>query len=199
MKNHVTLILVALLAIVFAVPAGMLILTYNGLVKAEKYVEEERAQIGTVCQRRLDLLPNLIESVRGYARHEHETLTAVTAARSKALEALQSAYTPGGPPAMGALAATQAEVSRAMRGVFALVESYPDLRASSNFMALQDQFEGTENRIAVARQRFNSAVRDYNSRTQTFPGVFVAPLFGFGEKEYYEARPEAYEPVKAKL
>jgi LemA protein len=199
MKNQTFVFLALFLVIALVVPALGFILTYNGLVNAEKIAEEEQAQIATACQRRLDLLPNLIETVKGYARHEHETLVAITAARSKALAALQPAKETGAIASMSAVAATQADISRAMRGIFALVENYPDLKASSNFMALQDQFEGTENRIAVARQRFNTAVRSYNSRIQTFPGVLVAPLFGFGAKEYYEARPEAYEPIKAQL
>jgi LemA protein len=199
MKNRTTVFLVSFLVIVLAVPAGLLILTYNGLVTAEKITEEEQAQIATVCQRRLDLLPNLIESVKGYARHEHDTLAAITAARNKAQAALQPAQATGEIASMGEVAATQAEVSRAMRGFVALVENYPNLRASSNFMTLMDQFEGTENRIAVARQRFNTAVRSYNTKVQTFPGVMVASLFGFGEREFFEARPEAHEPVKAKF
>jgi len=199
MKNQITLFLAFFLIIIMAVPAGILILSYNGLVKAEKTVEQEQAQIATVCQRRLDLLPNLIETVKGYAQHEQETLVAVTAARTKAESALHLAKESGGFAAMAEVAATQTDLSRAVRGVFALVENYPNLRASSNFMALQDQFEGTENRIAVARQRFNTAVRSYNSKIETFPGIFIAPLFGFGDKEFYEAKPEAYEPVKAKF
>lgn len=199
MKNRTTVFLVSFLVIVLAVPAGLLILTYNGLVTAEKITEEEQAQVATVCQRRLDLLPNLIESVKGYARHEHETLAAITAARSRAQAALQPAKETGEIASMGEVAATQAEVSRAMSGFVVLVENYPDLRASSNFMTLMDQFEGTENRIAVARQRFNTAVRSYNTKVQTFPGVMVASLFGFGEREFFEARPAAQEPVKAKF
>lgn len=100
---------------------------------------------------------------------------------------------------MGELAASQAALTKSIRGIFALIENYPNLRASSNFMALQDQFEGTENRIAVARQRYNHAVRNYNTKIETFPGLFLAPMFGFGEKEFYEAKEDAYEPVKAEF
>ena len=199
MRGQATLFIVAFLVIVMALVGLGLILNYNGLVKSEKGVEEAQAQIATVCQRRLDLLPNLIETVKAYASHERETLEAVTLARAQAEAALQGLAKGKGEQAMGEVAATQAGLSQAMRGIFALVENYPNLRAAQNFMALQDQFEGTENRIAVARQRYNSAVRQYNSRIETFPGVIVAPLFGFGPGDYYEAKEQAYEPVVAQF
>jgi LemA protein len=98
---------------------------------------------------------------------------------------------------MKALDMSQARVTTAVRGIFALVENYPDLKASANFMALQDQFEGTENRIAVARQRFNSSVRSYNAKIEKFPGVIIAPMFNYQPEGYFKAKPEAYAPVKA--
>lgn len=193
MKGQTNLFLILFLVVILAGMSLVVVLNYNGLVKAEKGVEEAQAQIATVCQRRLDLIPNLIETVKGYAQHEKSTLTAVTEARIKAEQAVQSGA------GMAKVAESQAVLTSAVRGIFALAENYPNLRAASNFMALQDQFEGTENRIAVARQRYNSAARYYNSKIQTFPGVVFAPMFGFGQKQYYEAKEQAYEPVQAKF
>jgi LemA protein len=203
MKNNsgnVAVFALVFLLIVLAVVAGIIVLNYNGIVSAEKSVEESQAQIATVCQRRLDLLPNLIETVKAYAKHEKETLTAVVTARAQASSALTQLQSGAEKATLSQVATTQMGLTKAMRGLFALVENYPNLRASSNFMALQDQFEGTENRIAVARQRYNSAVRFYNTKIETFPGVFIAPMFGFGEKEFYDVQEEAaYQPVKAEF
>jgi len=199
MKENPILFLAIFLLIVVAVVSVFIIVNYNSLVKAEKAVEEAKAQIATVCQRRLDLIPNLIETVKAYAKHERQTLEAVTLARRKAEEVVAglNAKEQSAPVDMSKLAASQAALSSALRNIFALAENYPSLRASANFMALQDQFEGTENRIAVARQRYNYAVKEYNTKIETFPGVFIAPIFGYTEREFYEAKDEAYEPVKA--
>ncbi len=199
MKENPVLFLAIFLLIVVAVVSVFIIVNYNSLVKAEKAVEEAKAQIATVCQRRLDLIPNLVETVKAYAKHERQTLEAVTLARRKAEDAVAGLKVKGSAAStdMAKLAASQAALTSALRNIFALAENYPSLRASSNFMALQDQFEGTENRIAVARQRYNYAVREYNTKIETFPGIFIVPLFGYTEKEFYEAKEEAYEPVKA--
>ncbi len=202
MRTQVTLFLIVFLILVFGALGVFLIVNYNGLVKAEKAVDEAQAQIATVCQRRLDLLPNLIETVKAYAQHEKSTLTAVIAARSNAKGVLDEIMKAKGGFTKEDIAkfeASQAEVTSAFRGIFALMENYPNLRASSNFMALQDQFEGTENRIAVARQRYNAAARQFNTIIETFPGVFLAPMFGFEERIYFEAKKQAYEPVKAEF
>jgi LemA protein len=199
MKGQASIFTLVFVVIILGVLGLFVILNYNGLVKAEKGVEEAQAQIATVCQRRLDLIPNLIETVKAYAAHERQTLEAVTLARNQAVETMgrlgkEQDLTK---EQMTELATTQTALTSAVRGIFALVENYPNLRAASNFMALQDQFEGTENRIAVARQRYNSAARYYNSKIETFPGVFLAPMFGFGSKDYYEAKENAYEGIKA--
>ncbi|WP_319523938.1 LemA family protein [uncultured Desulfosarcina sp.] len=200
MNTKITLLLAASFIAIVAIFGVALILVHNGIVDADKRVEEAEAQIGAVCQRRLDLMPNLIETVKAYAAHEKSVLTAVTEARAHAQNTLdrlaKDGYTP---ETMKALETSQAQVTSSIRGIFALVENYPDLKASTNFLALQDQFEGTENRISVARQRFNSAVRSYNSKIEKFPGVLIAPIFGYQEAEYFEAKEEAYEPVKAKF
>jgi LemA protein len=198
MNTKAALLLVISLIAIAAFFSLAFILIYNGIVKADKYVEEAEAQIGTVCQRRLDLMPNLIETVKAYAAHEKAVLTAVTQARSNANSALERIAKEGYTnETLKALDTAQNQVTTSVRGVFALVENYPDLKASASFIALQDQFEGTENRIAVARQRFNSSVRAYNTKIEKFPGVIIAPLFGYDQVGYFEATTEAMEPVKA--
>jgi LemA protein len=201
MKGQTSLFLIIFMLVVLALIGLVLIFSYNGLVKAETGVEEAKAQIATVCQRRLDLIPNLIETVKAYAAHERNTLEAVIIARNQAVKSLDKISGQKGisKEEMAELSASQAALTGAVRGIFALVENYPNLKAASNFLALQDQFEGAENRIAVARQRYNSAARFYNTKIQTFPGVFVAPMFGFSEKDYYEAKEEAYEGIKAQF
>lgn len=187
--------------IVLAVVSIIIIFSYNGLVNSEKTVEEAKAQIETVLQRRLDLIPNLIKTVKAYARHERETLLKITQARARALGVLEGVAKKDelSKDEILKLQASQGELTAAMRSLFALVENYPDLKASANFMALQDQFEGTENRIAAARQRYNLAVRYFNAKIERFPGVFLAPIFGYEEKVFFEAKKEAAEPVKAKF
>lgn len=187
--------------IVLAVVSVIIIFSYNGLVTSEKTVDETKAQIETVLQRRLDLIPNLIETVKAYAKHEKETLLKLTQARARALGVLEGVAKQGNlsKDEILKLQVSQGELTAAMRSLFALVENYPDLKASANFMALQDQFEGTENRIAAARQRYNLAVRYFNAKIEKFPGVFLAPMFGYEEKAFFEAKKEAAEPIKAKF
>jgi len=201
MKAQVGLFLIIGLIIILGVFGIGLILTYNSLVKSEKAVEEAKAQIETVIQRRLDLIPNLVETVKGYAQHEREVLLKVTQARAKAqglLEKISSKKSLTKEDFI-ALSASQSELTKTLKSLFALVENYPDLKASTNFLALQDQLEGTENRIAVARQRYNYAARIYNTKIETFPGNIIAPMFGFGEKNYFEAKNEAKEPVRVRF
>ncbi len=201
MKIKTALFVAIFIVVISGVIGLFIILNYNGFVEGEKRVEESKAQIAVVCQRRLDLLPNLIESVKGYAKHEQETLTAVIQARQNAKTVLDGLNKKGGfsKEEIVALQDSQQKVASAFRGIFALIENYPNLRASSNFMALQDQFEGTENRIAVARQRYNSTVKKYNAKIEKFPAAVLAPMFGVGEKEFFDVKQEAYEPVTARF
>ena len=201
MKAQVGLFLIIGLIVILGVFGIGLILTYNSLVKSEKAVEEAKAQIETVIQRRLDLIPNLVETVKGYAQHEREVLLKVTQARAKAQTLLGKISSKKSLTKEDfiALSASQSELTKTLKSLFALVENYPDLKASTNFLALQDQLEGTENRIAVARQRYNYAARIYNTKIETFPGNIIAPMFGFGEKNYFEAKNEAKEPVRVRF
>ncbi len=201
MKRKTVFFAAIFIVVISGVIGLFVILNYNGFIEGEKRVEESKAQIAAVCQRRLDLLPNLIETVKGYAKHENQTLTAVIQARQNAKAVLNGLSKNGSfsKDEMVALQASQQEVTSAFRGIFALIENYPNLKASSNFMVLQDQFEGTENRIAIARQRYNSDVKNYNTKVKKFPGVVIAPIFGVGEKDFFEAKQKAYEPVTARF
>lgn len=150
---------------------------YNGLVGARNRVDNAWAQVDVQLKRRYDLIPNLVETVKGYASHEQQTFERVTQARSAA----QSAQGP----------AQQAEaenfLTSALRQLFAVAEAYPELRASENFQGLQAELSETENRIAVSRQIYNDTVLTYNNRVQQVPTNIVASLFGFGEREFFEA------------
>lgn len=198
MKGQAQLFLIVFVLIVLALVSAVIILNYNGLVKADKSVEEQWGQIEVACQRRLDLIPNLVETVKGYAQHESQTLKAITEMRSKAMGQLQQAgdKKDRSNPNVEAINQSQENLSQALSGLWLEVENYPALRAASNFLALQDQLEGSENRIAVARQRYNTAVRYYNSKIETFPGVFLAPLFGFEKRDFIAAKVAAREPAK---
>jgi LemA protein len=201
MKGQVVLSLVIVMIVILAAISIVLITTYNGIVKSEKAVEEAKAQIEAVLQRRLDLIPNLVETVKGYAQHERETLVAVTQARSGAQLVLKEIGEKKslGKEDMAVLAASQSELTHTLKSLFALVENYPEIKANANFMALQDQLEGTENRISVARQRYNYEVRMFNTKIETFPGIIIAPSFGFTAKASFEAKEEAQEPVRIKF
>ncbi len=200
-QGRAVLSIVSTLIVIVAGLALWFIWVYNGLVSSEKAVEEASAQVQTVLQRRLDLIPNLVETVKGYAQHEREVLVAVTKARERAQGVLAdiSKKKSLGKKELVALMASQGEITSALKNLFSLVENYPDLKASQNFLALQDQLEGTENRIAVARQRYNYAVRRYNTKISTFPGNIIAPMFGFAEKPYFEAKEEAQKPIEVKF
>ena len=188
---------IALLIGVLIIAAVMMvgISAYNDIVKARNLVDEAAGQVQSVLQRRLDLIPNLVETVKGYAKHEQTTLEAVVQARTSALEMLQKSSSPG-PVSMKQLSSAQDKLSKA---IFALVEQYPDLKANANFLTLQDQLEGTENRIAVERIRYNDAVRAYNTKISVFPGSLVALLRKFREREYFEASSEAQDATKVQF
>lgn len=170
------------IAIVVALVAA-LILLYNRLVTLRNRVENAWAQIDVQLKRRYDLIPNLVETVKGYASHERETFEAVTAARARA----QSAQ---GPAEQGA---AEGILGQALGRLFAVAEAYPELQADENFRQLQDELAQTENRIAVSRQVYNDTVLTYNTTLQTFPGLLVAGPFGFSKKEFFEVEGEARE------
>jgi len=179
------LVIGGLLVLVFA----YLIITYNGLVKLRNRMEAAWAQIDVQLKRRYDLIPNLVETVKGYATHERETLEKVIQARNMAVGA------------EGPAQQAQAEnmLTGALKSLFAVSEAYPDLKANQNFLELQEELTTTEDRIAYSRQFYNDMVRGYNTRIQSFPAVVVAGMFNFGEREYFEADDESRGPVQVQF
>ncbi len=168
--------------VVVVILVGLLIVSYNGLVRSRNQVENAWSQIDVQLKRRLDLIPNLVETVKGYAAHERETLEAVIAARNNAIAA------PDTPPAQ---AEADNMLSGALRQLFALSESYPDLKANQNFLALQEELTATEGRVAYARQFYNDSVLTYDNKLESFPTVIIAKMFNFEAKEYFEAEDQA--------
>jgi LemA protein len=162
---------------------------YNGLVGLEQGVNEKWAQVQNVYQRRADLIPNLVETVKGFAAQERNVLTEVTEARARATGVQLTPEALNDPKALERFQAAQGQLSGALSRLLVVVERYPELKSNQNFLSLQSQLEGTENRIAVERRRFNEAVRDYNTRLSLFPGTVVARLAGFRPKAFFEAAP----------
>ncbi len=160
--------------------------SYNGLVNKQEAVNSQWATVESQYQRRMDLIPNLVNTVKGYAEFEQETLTKVVEARSNAT-AVKIDPTNLTPEKLAQFQQAQEGVTSALSRLLVVVEKYPDLKANQNFLDLQSQLEGTENRIAVERKRFNDVVNTYNSAVRTFPGVIVAKVTGFERKGYFEA------------
>ncbi|MCM3668257.1 LemA family protein [Mesobacillus maritimus] len=161
----------------------MIVPSYNNFVSLEESVDQSYAQIENQLQRRLDLIPNLVNTVKGYASHEEEVLTAIADARARLAGA--------GSPEEEATA--NAELSSALSRLLVIVENYPELKADQQFTQLMDELSGTENRISVARKDYNDQVAEYNKRIKRFPGVIIANVTGFDEKEYFEADPNAQQ------
>jgi LemA protein len=168
---------------------------YNGLVGSQESVETAWAQVENVYQRRADLIPNLVETVKGYAKHEQETLEGVIEARANATKVTidPSNMTPED---LKKYQEAQGEVTNALSRLIAVSESYPDLKANQNFLELQNQLEGTENRIAVERNKFNEVAREYNTKRRTFPTNIIASIFGFDDKPYFQAQEGADKAPK---
>ena len=184
--------LIVILVIVGALVLGGLFLAgaYNGLVQMDEQVNQSWAQVENVYQRRLDLIPNLVETVKGYAAHEKTTLTEVAEARSRAAGTISSDVVTD-PAKFAAFQQSQAALSSALSRLMVVVEQYPDLKANQNFMALQAQLEGTENRITVERARFNEAAQIFNTKFRQFPTNMIGGMFGFKVKEYFKADEQA--------
>ncbi len=172
--------------------------TYNGLVRGDEQVKQAWAQVENVYQRRQDLIPNLVETVKGYAAHEKSTLTLVTEARAKAAGTL-SADAITDPAKFSALQDSQNVLSSALSRLMVVVEKYPELKANENFLTLQSQLEGTENRISVERGRFNEAAQAFNTKLRQFPTNVIGGMFGFKTKEYFAAEPGAQKAPKVEF
>ena len=167
---------------------------YNGLVALRNRFKNAFAQIDVQLKRRYDLIPNLVETVKGYIKHERETLEAVIKARNVAITAAQAASAnPGNPAAMQQLGAAEGALSGVLGRLFALAEAYPDLKANQNMLALQEELTSTENKVAFARQAFNDSVMEYNTKRESFPDSIFAGMFGFGPAELLAATESAQE------
>jgi len=179
-------ILIILIAVIFVIAVGI----YNALVNLRNRCDNSWAQVDVQLRRRYDLIPNLVETVKGYAKHEREVFEKVTEARSKAINA-------GTVKEQG-----QAEnmLTGALKSLFAVVENYPELKANQNFLMLQEELAGTEGKIAYARQFYNDTVMKFSVKQQVFPSNIIANMFNFKEKEYFEIEePAAREPVEVKF
>ncbi len=175
------LIIVIAIVAVIAILGGSLVSSYNGLVEKQASVENADAQIQVQLQRRADLIPNLVNTVKAYAAHEEDVYTALADARAK----LNSASTPE------EYTEANASFESALSRLLVVVENYPELKADKNFIALQDQLEGTENRISTARKDYNDIATDYNTSIKKFPTVIIAGMFGFEKVDLFEASSES--------
>ncbi|MDF2566721.1 MAG: LemA family protein [Oscillospiraceae bacterium] len=171
---YIVLIVVAVLAVVIF---GMTVGSYNNLVSLETNVSSAQADIQTQLQRRTDLIPNLVNTVKGYAKHEEQIMKDVSDARAKL----------AGAQSLGEQAQANNEMSSALGRLIAIAENYPDLKANQNFIALQDQLEGTENRIATSRKDYNDSVQKYNKKIRSFPTNIFAGIFGFEKAQLFQA------------
>ena len=187
----ITIVVIALVAI-------WGISSYNGLVSMDENVSNQWANVETQYQRRSDLIPNLVNTVKGYAKHESQTLEAVMAARS---QATQVKIDPSNctPQQLAAYQKAQGDVTTALGKLLAITENYPDLKANQNFLELQSQLEGTENRINVARKDFNDTAKKYNTSLRRFPRNIIASMFGFEKRNYFEAEAGAEKAPKVEL
>lgn len=172
--------------------------TYNGMVNMRENVSAQWSNVENQYQRRLDLIPNLVSTVKGYAAHEENTLTEVVDARAKATQ-MQINIDQLDEATLKKLNSVQGELSSALSRLMAISENYPDLKANQNFLDLQAQLEGTENRIAVERRKFNDAARSYNAYIQQFPKNILAGMFGFTPKPYFEANAGAENAPKVEF
>ena len=175
------------------IPVGIIVILvmwaiggYNGMVQMDEQVQNKWANVETQYQRRADLIPNLVSTVKGYAKHEQQTLEDVVKARSEATQVKVDAENLS-PEKLAAFQKAQSGVSSALGRLLAVAENYPDLKANQNFLELQSQLEGTENRITVARKDFNDAAKSYNQSIRQFPKNILAGMVGFEKKSYFEA------------
>lgn len=181
MKNKKSLTVGIIVAVIVIALIGSIAGSYNNLVKLRENVTSAQSVVETQLQRRADLIPNLVNTVKGYASHEEDVFTAVADART----ALSGAKT------VDELNSAQSQLDSAVSRLLAIAESYPDLKANENFINLQDELAGTENRISVARQDYNNAAKEYNTKIQSFPASIIAGLFNFEKADYFTATAEA--------
>ena len=191
-KGTLALIAIVAIVVIWAISG------YNGLVTLDENVSNAWSNVETQYQRRADLIPNLVSTVKGYATHEKETLEGVVEARSKATSIKLDADNLT-PEKLAAFQKAQGDVTTALGKLLAITENYPDLKANENFKELQAQLEGTENRITVERQKFNESAKEYNTQIRHFPANIIAGMFGFDRKPYFEAKEGADEAPKVEF
>lgn len=184
------MVVLIIVLVVVAVIVLYAIVSYNGLIRGRNQVENAWSQIDVQLKRRIDLIPNLVETVKAYAAHEKSTLDAVISARNAAISAPD---TPAGQ------AQADGQITGALHQLFALGEAYPDLKANQNFLALQEELSATEGRVAYARQFYNDSVLGYNNKLQAFPTVFFARMLKFEKREYFETDEAAREVPKVQF
>jgi len=193
------LIVLGVIVLIVVIGFASLFGVYNGFVTAEQGVNEKWAQVQNVYQRRADLIPNLVETVKGFAAQEKTVLEEVTRARASAGSIKATPELLNDPANFKKFQDAQSQLGGALSRLLVTVERYPDLKSNQNFLALQSQLEGTENRITVERMRFNEAVRDYNTKIKLMPGALVAGMMGFKEKAFFEAAPGSETVPKVKF
>lgn len=186
MQQTIIWILIAVIVLVIV----WLIMIYNGLIRFKNRTKEAWSDIDVQLKRRYDLIPNLIETVKGYAQHEKETLERVIQARNAAMQQQ------GGTEAK---AKAENQLSETLKSIFALAESYPDLKANQNFLKLQDELSDTENKIQAARRFYNSNTRDFNTKIESFPNNLIAGILGFNKFDYFEAETGEKENIQVKF
>jgi LemA protein len=189
----VGVLVLALLVVMWGIGA------YNSLVKKDVAVSAEWSQVENQYQRRMDLIPNYVETVKGYAKQEKDVLLGVTEARAKVSQMTVTKEVLEDPNAFGKFQQAQDQFSSAISRLLVVAESYPQLKSNENFMKLQDELAGSENRIATARKRYNEVVQEYNAAIRMFPGSIIAAFAGFREKQWFKAREGAETPPAVKF
>ncbi len=183
------ILILILLLIIIVVPVAWIVMIYNGLVRLRNRVKNAWSQIDVQLKRRYDLIPNLVETAKGYMKHERETLEKVVQARNMAMAAQGVAKS----------AAAENQLTQTLKSLFAVVENYPDLKANQNMLKLQEELTSTENRIAFARQHYNDSTMTFNNKTQMFPSNIIAGMFNFNVMEFFEAPEEEREAVNVQF
>jgi LemA protein len=193
------LIVLGVIVLILVIGFASLFGVYNGFVTTQQTVNEKWAQVQNVYQRRADLIPNLVETVKGFAAQERTVLEEVTKARASVAGIKATPELLNDPVAFKKFQDAQSQLGGALSRLLVTVERYPELKSNQNFLALQSQLEGTENRITVERMRFNEAVRDYNTKIKLMPGALVAGMMGFKEKAFFEAAAGSETAPKVKF
>ncbi len=184
-----SILILIILLIIIVIPVSWIVMIYNGLVRLRNRVKNAWSQIDVQLKRRYDLIPNLVETAKGYMKHERETLEKVVQARNMAMAAQGVAES----------AAAENQLTQTLKSLFAVVENYPDLKANQNMLQLQEELTSTENRIAFARQHYNDSTMTFNNKIQMFPSNIIAGMFNFNVMEFFEAPEEEREAVKVQF